>query len=79
MRMPELGLAECPPSFYCGEPKRGKTNADRIRAMTDEELAVVLQEYACNVCDYAGFCEEEEQCKAQALEWLKQEANDGTV
>lgn len=39
MRMPELGFAECPPSFYCGEPKRGRTNGDRIRSMSDEELA----------------------------------------
>ena len=41
-----------------------KTNADRIRSMTDEELA----EFMANI----------EPCRESAwLDWLKQEADDG--
>ena len=51
------------------------TNADRIRAMSDEELAVVM---------YHPFCDKrtDKECKAFgdcnqcALEWLQQPAED---
>lgn len=52
-----------------------KTNADRIRAMTDEELANVAREYICGMvmknaetCDvYDG----ERQCRDCCLAWLR--------
>ena len=51
-----------------------QTNADRIRAMSDEELAAFL--YACEFCD---ICEEgcedcryNGECKRRLVEWLKQ-------
>ena len=48
-----------------GVQKRIVINADRIRAMTDEELAYFM----ANI----------EPCRESAwLEWLKQEANDET-
>mgnify|MGYP007110308189 CR=1 FL=1 len=32
-----------------------KTNADRIRAMSDEELAeLLIRQHACDKCDYFG-------------------------
>lgn len=54
------------------------TNGDRIRAMTDEELAKFISEF--DVCDkrtheectisYCGVCN---QC---TLDWIQQEAED---
>lgn len=64
------------------------TNADRIRAMTDEELAEWLakQEYKkptfdgwlplCNHVMGAKICHEN-GCKECWLDWLKQEVSDG--
>lgn len=53
------------------------TNADRIRAMTDEELAELLRDEQCNACDWQGNdCGDEAQCKADVLKWLKQECDD---
>lgn len=52
------------------------TNADRIRAMTDEELCEFLGEYkfcdiceeGCDACTYSGDCDK------RLLDWLKQPA-----
>lgn len=52
------------------------TNADRIRAMSDEELLDFLSQYKfCDICDegcdaciYGGECDE------RLLDWLKQPA-----
>lgn len=51
------------------------TNADKIRSMTDEELAVNLADLICDKVITCPFhhgvsCE---QCR---MEWLKQEATD---
>lgn len=54
---------------------RKTTNADRIRAMSDEELAQALRDYECNRCDGYGFCKEEQKCQKEILDWLKQEAD----
>ena len=52
------------------------TNADRIQAMTDEELAVEMT--AKGGCPH--YCDESEHigtdCVKCWLDWLKQEAND---
>lgn len=50
-----------------------KTNADRIRAMRDEEMAELLRDYQCNTCDFSGFCEETDKCKEEIFKWLTQE------
>ena len=52
--------------FY--EPKKKPTNADRIRAMTDEELAAYLSKVQGDI--FRG----EMRLTAQWLDWLKQEA-----
>ena len=46
------------------------TNAQKIRAMNDEELAEFLDENAeyCHV----GLCEDGETCRICCLKWLKQ-------
>ena len=51
------------------------TNADHIRAMTDEELAQVLLDYQCNTCDWCGFCDEEDICEKEIIDWLKQDTD----
>ena len=62
------------------EPKK-QTNADRIRSMSDEELAEFMEEnaecdtYDClaakSCCTYSG-----RTCIAAWLDWLKQEVTE---
>ena len=67
---------ECP---VCGhKTNMPQTNADKIRAMSDEELAKFLQEPFCDkrtheecTISYCGVCN---QC---VLDWLKQSAEEG--
>ena len=60
------------------------TNADRIRSMTDEELAEYLysrgndSEYCYGICAFQDECKEwktREFCIEHIVEWLKQEVN----
>lgn len=59
MYEPIATVAGC--SYFVRQKKVVKTNADRIRAMTDEELAEWLEKH----CFQYGW-----------LDWLKREAND---
>ena len=59
---------------------KNQTNADRIRHMSDEELAdyifgVSVHEKPCVLCsDDCDFCElTDEECKNRTLEWLQSE------
>lgn len=65
------------------------TNADRVRSMTDEELAsFMVEDDFCEVCEHLrddGLCEimasETDQplgnyCRAAALRWLQQPAEE---
>ena len=57
---------------------RHQTNADRIRAMTDEELAVWLSDMHDSVtCPNNGAIDCNPSCKRCWLNWLKQEVDDG--
>ena len=67
------GVDVCP---VCGKPStigKPQTNADRIRAMTDKELAEFLEPggyrplYKCDVCKYVT-------CVECCLDWLREEA-----
>lgn len=68
-------------AYLCGvldERKRKKTNADKIRAMSDEELSKVIREPFCDkrtheecTISYCGVCD---QC---VLDWLQQQAEEG--
>ena len=59
-----------------GSGEQPMTNADRIRAMSDEELCKFLGEYkffdmceeGCDACTYSGDCDK------RLLEWLEQPA-----
>ena len=56
-----------------------ETNADRIRAMTDEELSYYLDGLAGDGCPPQMVCNKERyKCNVRKcwLEWLKQEAVD---
>lgn len=59
--------------FGLGDPL---TNADRIRAMTDEELAALLAHETYRIAEpyfqYIGLGITEEVCFLQRLKWLKQ-------
>lgn len=52
-----------------------KSNADRIRQMTDEELADVMQGQ-CACCAYKLTGCTEKECKDGAYKWLKQEVSE---
>ena len=57
------------------EPPQPMTNADKIRAMSDEELA----EWFCTMCNWGDFCPYRDECDpgeehSGVIKWLKQEA-----
>lgn len=71
---------ECP---YCGSKMiEATTNADHIRSMTDEEMAVFLECFeVCHYCPEHERLENEpllrgercdEDCEKHMLDWLKQ-------
>ena len=47
---------------YDNDAYEGYTNADRIRAMSDEELAQLFTQYSCEDADYTSLLPIEE-CK----------------
>lgn len=64
------GMDVCP---VCGKPStigKTQTNADRIRSMTDEELAQFIAGQRGWYCDFKDPSEEE---YPKVLDWLKQE------
>ena len=60
---------------FCGA-FREPTNADRIRAMSDEELSELIDRET-DSCAPTGDCEKmSRDCKACWLEWLQQPARE---
>ena len=54
--------------------KKPMTNADKIRTMSDDELAELLRDTQCNSCAWQGNdCDYADDCKAEKLEMLKRE------
>ena len=51
------------------------TNADKLRAMTDEELAIWLTQHcqSCEICAPEYYCDLEAKCADGVLLWLKKE------
>lgn len=60
------------------KPKKPPSNADRIRSMTDEELAELWWERVdCGECPMHRDCRMTGQdCKKLALDWLGQEISE---
>lgn len=59
------------------EVEKKQTNADKIRNMEDDELAIWLCENikVCSECIAEGFCKPTGEQANGMLEWLKQEAD----
>lgn len=70
MQYDKVDPATCQAVTYCPQATPPKSNADKIRAMTDEELAEFLAEYRC--AHKAPHCREA-NCEKCWLDWLKQE------
>lgn len=68
----QYSVTECPLVSIPAQPERN-TNADRIRAMSDEELAMILQP----TCP-SGVCRDDppHDCYKCWLGWLKQEVKE---
>lgn len=64
-----------PPYLDYPKPKKEQTNADRIRQMTDEELAHFM-EGPTNACPPMGTLCSGKNCHDCWLDWLKQEVSD---
>lgn len=59
---------------YCiNHEERPMTNADRIRAMTDEELAGWFGTHVCCMADPITCTKPGLSCRKCWLDWLKQE------
>ena len=58
---------------YCPEDCKLKTNADRIRSMTDEELAVLLSNTEANFPPNCQNGVSVKLCETAWLNWLKEE------
>lgn len=56
--------------------KKPQTNADRIRSMTDEELAEVLFGSCIEHMGVDECSHPEEACKSCVLDWLKAESEE---
>ena len=58
-----------------GKKFGAKTNAQKIRAMTDEELAEFLADADAEYC-HVGLCKDGETCRICCLNWLHQPAKE---
>lgn len=58
-----------------GHDEKVKTNADRIRSMTDEELAEFISKYfSCEYeCAVRDKCGSDWDCKRATIDWLQSE------
>lgn len=59
---------------FLRDQKKPQTNADRIRSMTDEELAEVLFGSCIEHMGVEECSHPEEACKSCVLDWLKAES-----
>ena len=71
-------FGDTPTRWEPAEHYKPDTNADRIRAMSDEELAEVLGELVhCGGCPMRDNCKVADlPCNNVLLEWLKQPAEE---
>lgn len=65
-------VKDYPPYLDYPKPYKRITNAQKIRSMSDEELAKLL-DYELG-CPVTGDCAMSKDCKACWLEWLQQPA-----
>lgn len=83
-----MEVKDYPPYLSYPKPRRPQTNGDRIRAMTDEELAEFVCSNSINtMCDIicGGWCNAvatlkksaDEMCKEIVIKWIQQPAEGG--
>lgn len=67
-------VKDYPPYLDYPKPRKQMTNADRIRAMSDEELLEFLYGYQfCDICDEGcDVCRYNGECERRLADWLKQ-------
>ena len=53
-----------------------KSNGDRIRQMTDEEL---VREFSDSICNIVENCEKDISCYDCKMQWLKQEVSEDDI
>lgn len=73
-----LGEEDCPYD-ECPIPDFSKTNADRIRAMSDEELAEFMEPYDSGCPRWKEKpiqCSKRTNCRECWLDWLREEVTD---
>lgn len=79
MQHDKVDPATCKCVSFCPQATPPKTNADRIRSMTDEELAELFEmiPHSKNPAIYIdGVCIDDGlKTKREWLDWLKQEAD----
>lgn len=63
---------------FLRDQKKPQTNADRIRSMTDEELAEVLFGSCIEHIGVEECSHPEKACKSCVLDWLKAESEEAT-
>ena len=69
-------IKDYPPYLDYPKPRRNQTNADRVRSMTDEELAITFAvNCAGRKCPHNADAVGDE-CMVCWLEWLKKEASE---
>ena len=71
-----------PPYLDYPKPHKAHTNADRIRAMSDEELAEFLRfgpvpSHICFICGNTVPECNDNACRRAVLYWLQQQAEEG--
>lgn len=75
-------VKDYPPYLDYPKPRKKRTNGDRIRSMTDEELAREInrrtdcEPWACPVFNGCLRHKSAGECQRKILDWLKQEAKD---
>lgn len=75
MQHDKVDPATCTAVSYCPQATPPKTNADRIRNMTDEELGKLLNEFGhCPLSRIEDDCRSFDRCRDCWIDWLKEEA-----
>lgn len=70
-------VKDYPPYLDYPKPRKPQTNADRIRAMSDEELAAMLLSTGCPLVRSDATCKEFGSCRNCWLDYLRQPVKDG--
>ena len=71
-------LKNYPPYLDYPKPRKQMTNADRIRAMSDEELCKLLMAIPDIPCEQNGYPEKcNLKCAECTMKWLRQPAEGG--